>query len=261
MNLVDAANIFGGGGGKPKPGSPQSAAKKILEKKKKGKVVYLNDFMSVALGAATITDKGDKLRFQQRGDVHEKIGRLFWPLYREMVTTVSILKSMITQFDDSKSGSLDPKGMFKLVHFVSPHNPLTQDEINAFITHMDDDGSGTIESTEFVSFVVDALYRSPSESDAYADQSEVHAKLQAFLDLLLVQVSNTTAGRAGGFGKQNSNNKKRPGMITRGKSLFKISPEEREKNGPGLVGAPRQVCRAAAGRSPCARRTRQPPAA
>ena len=72
--------------------------------------------------------------------------------------------------------------MFNLVHFVSPNNPLTEDEINAFIMHMDEDKSGTIEMTEFVSFVVDALYRTPGESDAFANQSEIHAKLQALLD-------------------------------------------------------------------------------
>jgi WD40 repeat protein len=112
---------------------------------------------------------------------------------------VDILKQIILElyqeFDADNDGHINHfelKNFFRAVESRSRvwvEDPLTDQEISEVLDAFDDDGNGTLERSEFCTWILSGLSRSPEERKAFADTKPLAMKLNTFLDCVVAFIA------------------------------------------------------------------------
>jgi len=74
----------------------------------------------------------------------------------------------------------EKKGAFQPPPMLNPTS-LTRDEVISFVQHLDKDGDGHIDITEFCDFIIEGMSLSVSDRDMYSEQSTLHQKLMSII--------------------------------------------------------------------------------
>ena len=110
--------------------------------------------------------------------------------------------NLYREFDADNDGHIDHfelKSFFRAVESrgrMSNNNPLTDQEISEILDAFDDDRNGTLERSEFCTWILSGLSKSPEERQAFANSKPLAQKLNNFLDGVVGYVER--------FSKQNA---------------------------------------------------------